>query len=85
VLTAVGRYNIPEDCRLDMTPADLKTARELLKEDFIQKNPKWVKELELMETRKKKAEIRAWPAGSWVQGGLTVLGQRRSATTASSF
>lgn len=39
----LGRYKIPADCRLEMTPADLKMARELLKEDFIQKNPLWVK------------------------------------------
>jgi len=43
MLSFLDRYKIPADCRLEMTPADLKMARELLKEDFIQKNPLWVK------------------------------------------
>jgi meiotic recombination protein SPO11 len=30
-----------------------------LKEDFIQKNPKWMKELEIMVKTKQKAEIQA--------------------------
>jgi meiotic recombination protein SPO11 len=39
------KYNIPEQCRLDMTDADMKTGRELMKEEFIQKNPAWMKVL----------------------------------------
>ena len=55
----LDRYNLPEQCRLDMTENDIKTGKELLQEDFIQKNPKWMKELELMVKSKKKAEIQA--------------------------
>jgi len=54
------RYNIPEQCRLDMTEHDLKTGREMLEEDFIKKNPIWMKELQLMMKTKKKAEIREY-------------------------
>ncbi len=42
------RYDLPDQCRLDMTENDIKTGKELLKEDFIQKNPEWMKELEIM-------------------------------------
>ena len=31
-----------------MTENDIKTGKELMKEDFIQKNPEWMKELEIM-------------------------------------
>ncbi len=31
-----------------MTENDIKTGKELLKEDFIRKNPEWTKELEIM-------------------------------------
>eukprot|EP00123_Amoebidium_parasiticum_P016491 comp23455_c0_seq1/m.39160 comp23455_c0_seq1/g.39160 ORF comp23455_c0_seq1/g.39160 comp23455_c0_seq1/m.39160 type:complete len:415 (-) comp23455_c0_seq1:121-1365(-) len=55
----LDRYNIPKECRLDMTESDIKTGKELLKEDFIQKNPAWVRELELMLKTKQKAEIQA--------------------------
>ena len=43
-----GKYNLPEQCLLDMTENDIKTGHELMKEDFIMKNPKWMKELEIM-------------------------------------
>ena len=43
---------------LDMTERDIKTGKELLKEDFIKKNPEWHNELQLMVKMKKKAEIR---------------------------
>ncbi|CAM9459364.1 unnamed protein product, partial [Chrysoparadoxa australica] len=55
----LDRYNIPEQCRLDMTEHDIKTGKELLQEEFIQKNPEWHYELELMIKMKKKAEIQA--------------------------
>jgi meiotic recombination protein SPO11 len=55
----LNRYKLPDQCRLDMTENDIKTGKELLKEDFIQKNPKWMKELEIMVKTKKKAEIQA--------------------------
>ena len=42
-----------------MSEHDLKTGKEMLTEDFIIKNPAWVKELELMIQRKEKAEIQA--------------------------
>ena len=31
-----------------MTENDIKTGKELLKEDFIKKNKEWMKELEIM-------------------------------------
>lgn len=52
-------YNIPEQCRLDMTEHDMRTGRDLMKEEFIIKNPDWLRELELMLKMKKKAEIQA--------------------------
>jgi len=55
----LNKYALPDQCRLDMTPNDIKTGKELLQEDFIQKNPAWMKELQLMVTSKKKAEIQA--------------------------
>lgn len=55
----LDRYGIPEQCRLAMTETDIKTGRELLKEDFITNNPLWVKELELMCDMKVKAEIQS--------------------------
>jgi meiotic recombination protein SPO11 len=48
-----------EQCRLDMTESDIKTGKELLKEEFIIKNKEWMKELEIMVKTKKKAEIQA--------------------------
>lgn len=42
-----------------MTDADIKAGKELLQEEFITKNPGWVKELELMLKMKVKAEIQA--------------------------
>uniref|UniRef100_A0A7S4HJY7 DNA topoisomerase (ATP-hydrolyzing) n=1 Tax=Odontella aurita TaxID=265563 RepID=A0A7S4HJY7_9STRA len=55
----LDKYDLPEQCRLDMTENDIKTGKELLKEEFIMKNPKWMKELQLMVKTKKKAEIQA--------------------------
>jgi len=55
----LNRYNLPEQCRLTMTDSDIKTGKEMLKEDFIQKNPEWMKELEIMVKTKTKAEIQA--------------------------
>lgn len=39
----LDRYNLPEQCRLDMEPHDIRKGEQLLKEDFVQKNPEWVK------------------------------------------
>ena len=55
----LDKYNIPDQCRLNMTEHDIKTGKELLKEEFISKNKKWYEELELMVKRKEKAEIQA--------------------------
>lgn len=55
----LNKFDLPEQCRLDMTENDIKTGKELLKEDFIMKNPEWMKELEIMVKTKKKAEIQA--------------------------
>lgn len=55
----LDKYKIPEQCRLDMSDHDIKTGKELLEEEFIQKNPDWVRELKLMIETKKKAEIQA--------------------------
>mmetsp|Transcript_835 Transcript_835/g.2397 ORF Transcript_835/g.2397 Transcript_835/m.2397 type:complete len:449 (-) Transcript_835:909-2255(-) len=55
----LDRYDLPDQCRLDMTENDVKTGKELMNEEFIQKNPKWMKELEIMVKTKKKAEIQA--------------------------
>jgi meiotic recombination protein SPO11 len=42
-----------------MTENDIKTGKELLQEAFIMKNPKWMKELQIMVKTKQKAEIQA--------------------------
>lgn len=55
----LDKYDLPEQCRLDMTENDIKCGKEMMKEDFIQKNPKWMKELSIMVKTKKKAEIQA--------------------------
>lgn len=41
-----------------MTEHDIKMGKELLAEEFIQKNPKWLAELKHMVTVQEKAEIR---------------------------
>lgn len=56
------KYQLPAQCRLEMSEKDVKTGQDLLKEDFIQKNPEWVAELELMLEVKQKAEIQALSA-----------------------
>ncbi len=55
----LDKYGIPDQCRLEMTENDIKTGKELLEEDFIKKNPAWLKELQIMVTKKEKAEIQA--------------------------
>ena len=52
------KYKIPARCRLPMTDRDIETGEQMLKEDFIIKNPEWHKELQLMIKTKEKAEIR---------------------------
>mmetsp|Transcript_17523 Transcript_17523/g.37907 ORF Transcript_17523/g.37907 Transcript_17523/m.37907 type:complete len:469 (-) Transcript_17523:1174-2580(-) len=55
----LNRYDLPDQCRLNMTENDIKTGKELLQEAFIMKNPKWMKELQIMVKTKQKAEIQA--------------------------
>ena len=57
--TDLDKFNIPQQCRLPMTEEDVKTGKRLLEEDFIQANPEWVKELEIMVQSREKAEIQA--------------------------
>ena len=55
----LDKYNLPAQCRLPMTDSDKKMGEELLNEPFIQKNPKWMEELQLMLKTGEKAEIQA--------------------------
>jgi meiotic recombination protein SPO11 len=55
-------YNVPRECRLRMTPEDIKRAKEMLKEPFVTKNAKWVADIEQMLQRQEKAEIQALAA-----------------------
>jgi len=55
----LDKYNIPQQCRLEMTEHDIKEGKQLLQEDFIKANPKWQAELEMMVKSKIKAEIQA--------------------------
>ncbi|CAE7812034.1 TOP6A [Symbiodinium sp. KB8] len=55
----LDKYAIPEQCRLPMTEKDIKTGKDLLKEDFIASNPAWHAELQTMVTSKVKAEIQS--------------------------
>lgn len=52
-----------------MTPGDTKTGQELLREDFIQANGAWAKELELMCSMGVKAEIQALSSFDFREGG----------------
>ncbi|MHA1583551.1 MAG: hypothetical protein ACTSYM_13790 [Candidatus Baldrarchaeia archaeon] len=55
----LDEFKIPKEVRLPMTKADIERTEQLLKEPFVQRNKKWVRDLELMLERKKKAEIQA--------------------------
>ncbi len=55
----LNRYNIPPECRLQMTDKDIATGDAMLKEAFVQSNPQWVKEMKIMQKTKEKAEIQA--------------------------
>jgi DNA topoisomerase VI subunit A len=57
----LDRYNVPKDCRLDLTPHDIAFAESLKEKPYIQKRKKWVDELEKMLACKEKAEIRELP------------------------
>lgn len=55
----LNEYNIPDNCRLKMSKADITRTVQMLKEPFVQKNLNWVEDLELMLSTKRKAEIQA--------------------------
>ena len=55
----LDKYHIPHQCRLSLSLADRKAGEDLLKEAFVQKNPAWVSEIELMLRTGQKAEIQA--------------------------
>ena len=55
----LDKYKLPEQCRLKMTDNDIKLGKELLNEAFVQKNPEWIKELNIMLKTGEKAEIQA--------------------------
>ncbi|MHA1145913.1 MAG: DNA topoisomerase IV subunit A [Candidatus Helarchaeota archaeon] len=52
-------YRIPKECRLDMSDSDLDRCDQMLEEPFVKQNPRWVEDLQLMKSLKKKAEIQA--------------------------
>ncbi len=52
-------YHIPKECWLKMTDKDIKRAKEMLKEPFVQKKEEWATDLKLMIELKRKAEIQA--------------------------
>jgi len=55
----LDKYNIPRTVRIPMTKKDIERGKQLLNEEFIQRRPKYKKEIELMLKRKEKAEIQA--------------------------
>jgi len=55
----LDQYNVPKECRLRMTPEDIKRAKAVMEEPFVAQNTKWVKDIRLMLKRKEKAEIQA--------------------------
>ena len=55
----LDKFKIPEQCRLEMSQKDIETGHHMLNEDFIQQNPKWVREVKMMLASKTKAEIQA--------------------------
>lgn len=55
----LDKYDIPRSVRLPMDESDVKRAKNLLDEEFIQERPEYRKELKLMLDRGEKAEIQA--------------------------
>ena len=47
--TDLNRYNLPEQCRLDMTDSDIKTGEIMIDEDFIKANPGRMLEVDTFE------------------------------------
>ncbi|EKX39295.1 topoisomerase 6 subunit A [Guillardia theta CCMP2712] len=54
----LDKYNVPRECRLELTTHDVSFAESLKEKPYIQKRSAWVKELETLLSRKEKAEIR---------------------------
>ncbi|MHA1298906.1 MAG: hypothetical protein ACTSO9_05620, partial [Candidatus Helarchaeota archaeon] len=52
-------YRIPPDCKMEMTDADIKQIDNMLEEDFVKRNTRWVQDLEYMKNTKSKAEIQS--------------------------
>ena len=68
-----------------MTPKDVERGEQLLQEEFVQRNPRWVAEVKLMLQTREKAEIRACaprarPAR--VHGGAATATRRRGCAEA---
>jgi len=51
----LDKFQIPEQCRLEMSAKDIETGQHMLSEEFIQQNPEWVKEVQVMLESKTKA------------------------------
>lgn len=60
----LDRYNLPAQCRLQLTEHDRKMGEELLQEAFVQRHPEWVKELQIMLKSGEKAEIQVMAVGT---------------------
>jgi DNA topoisomerase VI subunit A len=59
-----------------MTPEDIKRAKDMLKEPFVSKNPRWVTDIQLMLKHKEKAEIQALAAHGFEFLAETYLPQK---------
>ncbi|MBN2152400.1 MAG: hypothetical protein JW839_13190 [Candidatus Lokiarchaeota archaeon] len=55
-------YNVPKECRIPMNKTDITRCQQMLAESFVQKNTRWVADLELMMKIKEKAEIQSLSA-----------------------
>ncbi len=55
-------YSVPKECRIPMNKTDITRCQQMLAESFVQKNPRWVTDLELMMKIKEKAEIQSLSA-----------------------
>ena len=55
----LDEYHIDQSCRIPMGKDDIKRLDDMISEDFVQNNPRWKADLELMKKLKIKAEIQA--------------------------
>ncbi len=74
----LDKYKIPKECWLKMTDKDIKRAKEMLKEPFVQKNEEWANDLKLMIELKRKAEIQALSSHGFEYLTETYLPQKLS-------